>query len=65
VTNLHHKNVSLLYKWIWRLEYHYGLWQDLVRAKYLKKGCLLNVNEALPTCIFLSGLVCIKDVFIS
>jgi hypothetical protein len=29
-------NISLLCKWWWRLENEKGLWQDIVRAKYLR-----------------------------
>jgi hypothetical protein len=41
VTDLHLKNVSLLCKWIWRLENEEGLWQDLIKAKYLKNVLFL------------------------
>lgn len=34
------KNISYLGKWIWRLEHEDGLWQRLLRNKYVKKGTL-------------------------
>lgn len=29
-------NISLLCKWWWRLKTEKGVWQDIVKAKYLK-----------------------------
>jgi hypothetical protein len=40
------KRCDLLYK------YHLVKWQDLVRAKYLKKVLLLKVDQVLHTLIF-------------
>jgi hypothetical protein len=62
VTDLHFKNVSLLFKWIWRLENEEGLWQDLIKAKYLKK-CTFSHKPSPSHSLFLSGLVVIKDIF--
>jgi hypothetical protein len=36
-------NIILLCKWWWLLENEEGLWQDIVRLKYVK---------ASPTCLF-------------
>lgn len=40
VTNLDIKNISLLCKWLWRLENEDREQQDMVRAKYLNKKTL-------------------------
>lgn len=40
-------NISLLSKWWWRLEKEEGLWQDLVRAKYLTKHSIHTVSHKL------------------
>jgi hypothetical protein len=46
IKNLRKFNVSLLCKWWWALENEEGLWQDIVRLKYVKNS---------PTCQSLLG----------
>lgn len=38
IKNLRKMNVSLLVKWWWRSENENGLWQDIVKAKYIKNN---------------------------
>jgi len=38
-------NVSLLTKWWWKLEKESGLWQTIVRYKYLKKDSVVDVSH--------------------
>jgi len=38
-------NVSLLCKWWWKLYTEEGLWQDIVREKYIKSDLLQNVKH--------------------
>jgi hypothetical protein len=33
-------NECLLSKWLWKLENSEGMWQNLLRAKYVKNGSL-------------------------
>jgi len=35
-------NISLLCKWWWKLENEDGLWQNIVRAKYMKGGRVIG-----------------------
>jgi hypothetical protein len=44
ILDLHKQNISLLYKWWWKLEIGQGLWQDVVRAKYLRSKSVANVT---------------------
>lgn len=37
VTDLDVKNISLLCKWLWKLENEEGDWQEVIRSKYVKK----------------------------
>ena len=34
--NIHRQNISLLCKWLWKLETKNGLWQSIVQEKYVK-----------------------------
>ena len=65
VTNLEIKNISLLCKWLWRLENETGIWQDIVKAKYLKKGTLSQCIHKPTDSHFWSGLMSVKDLFYS
>jgi hypothetical protein len=47
IKNIAKMNLSLLCKWWWRLDNESGLWQDLVRAKYLKNKVAGNVSHRL------------------
>jgi hypothetical protein len=40
-------NISLLTKWLWKLEMEEGLWQTIVRKKYMKGKplCVLKKNK--------------------
>ena len=42
ITNLEIKNISLLCKWLWRLENEEGDWQEMIRAKYLSRKTLVQ-----------------------
>ena len=44
VTNLEIFNIALLAKWIWKLEDEEGLWQDIIRSKYIKDKCLSEIK---------------------
>jgi hypothetical protein len=37
-------NISLLCKWWWKFENDVGLWQEIVRKKYLKGKCLQQIT---------------------
>jgi hypothetical protein len=37
IKDLRKLNISLLCKWWWRLETEEGLWQEIIKHKYLKK----------------------------
>jgi hypothetical protein len=40
IKNLRRMNISLLCKWWWKAENGEGIWQDIVRKKYMKKGMI-------------------------
>lgn len=40
-------NVTLLSKWWWKLDHEEGLWQELIRAKYLSKNSIHTVTHKL------------------
>jgi hypothetical protein len=40
-------NVTLLSKWWWKLDHEEGLWQELIRAKYLSKDSIHTITHKL------------------
>jgi hypothetical protein len=38
-------NISLLVKWWWKLENESGLWQEIIKAKYLRNSLISSVNH--------------------
>jgi hypothetical protein len=62
ISNLEYRNTSLLCKWLWRLENDDGLWQQLLRAKYLKKVTLTQCKHKPTDSHFWSGLMSVKDL---
>jgi hypothetical protein len=47
IKDIRKMNVSLLCKWWWRLEKEKGLWQELVKAKYLQNKTISVVTHRL------------------
>ena len=47
IKNLRKMNLSLLCKWWWRLETENGLWQEIIRYKYLKTKSIHEVSHCL------------------
>jgi hypothetical protein len=63
VLNLELMNISLLCKWLWKLENEEGLWQSVLKNKYLQNGSLAHM-EAKPGCSqFWSGLMQVNNIF--
>lgn len=44
IKDIRKMNISLLCKWWWKLDTEQGLWQDLVKAKYIKNGLINTVQ---------------------
>jgi len=49
IKDLRKMNVSLLAKWWWKLEQEEGLWQDIVKAKYLHNKSIQSVTAGQNT----------------
>jgi hypothetical protein len=45
ILDLRNMNISLLTKWLWRLETSDGLWQKIIRHKYIKDNPLIVVEK--------------------
>jgi hypothetical protein len=56
-------NIALLGKWIWKLENEEGIWQDLLRNKYLKQQTMSQACKKPGQSQFWNALMGIKDLF--
>ena len=62
VVDLKVMNICLLSKWLWKLENGEGIWQNLVRRKYVKitvSACVKKPGQS----HFWQGLMGVKDIF--
>jgi hypothetical protein len=59
------KNKCLLSKWLFKLINEEGIWQELLRNKYLHSKCLAEVQAKPLDSPFWKGLMRIKEDFLS
>ena len=64
VSNLAVKNTSLLSKWLFKLLNEDGMWQQLLKNKYLGEKSLSQISRRQGDSQFWSGLMNIKDQFL-
>jgi hypothetical protein len=57
-------NISLLCKWWWRLETGNGIWQEIVKAKYLQGNPIGNVSHRLGGSQVWSDLLKVKNIYL-
>ena len=58
-------NVSLLCKWWWKLEQKDGLWQEIVRKKYIKNTCISLLKKKPTNSPVWNQLLSVKDIYTS
>jgi hypothetical protein len=59
VLDLQKMNEALLAKWIWRLENSSGLWQSIVKSKYIKNKPIISVKKRPSDSHFWKGILSI------
>jgi hypothetical protein len=64
IMNLEIQNVCLLSKWLYKLVNEDGVWQDLLRKKYLKNKIISEVHWKPRDSHFWSSLMKAKDRFL-
>ena len=65
IKNLDIQNRSLLSKWLFKLINEEGVWQSLLRNKYLKNQTIAQVEKKAGDSHFWAGLMKVKDTFLS
>ena len=57
-------NISLLGKWWWKLEKEEGLWQQIIKFKYLKNLTIQEVKHKLNDSPMWYDLLKIKNIYL-
>lgn len=57
-------NLSLLCKWWWKLENENGIWQEIVKHKYLKKGGVSSVKHKQIDSPMWADLLKVKHIYL-
>ena len=65
IKNLDIQNRCLLSKWLFKLINEEGIWQSLLRNKYLKNQTIAQVEKKAGDSHFWAGLMKVKDTFMS
>jgi hypothetical protein len=64
IKNIRKMNISLLCKWRWRLENEKGLWQEVIRAKYLQKDGVGTVTLKMGDSPVWADLLKVKQIYL-
>ena len=64
VKDIFKMNISLLCKWWWRLENEDGLWQTLIRNKYMKQDTISTIKSRLDDSPIWSSLMKVRQIYL-
>jgi len=64
IKDLRNMNISLLCKWWWKLEKEDGLWQQIVKIKYMKQQTIHDVNHRLYDSPMWNDLLKVKNIYL-
>jgi hypothetical protein len=64
IKDLRKMNVCLLSKWWWKLEQEEGLWQEIVKAKYLQNKTIFSVSHKNTDSAIWADLLKVKDLYL-
>jgi hypothetical protein len=64
IKDIRKMNLSLLCKWWWKLENEFGMWQEIVKYKYLKKIqlSLSSINKLIL--LYGADLIKVKEIYL-
>ena len=65
VKDLRKQNISLLLKWWWKLDTQDGLWQKIIRAKYLHNQTVASVTAKFHDSPACKNLIEVKEVYMA
>ena len=64
VVDLRRMNISMLCKWWWKLKREEGLWQMIVRQKYMKKKCVAHLHAKNSNSPMWNDIIKVRDIYV-
>jgi hypothetical protein len=64
IKDIRKMNLSLLCKWLWKLDREVGLWQQIVKHKYLKNDTISSVKHKQSDSPIWADLLKVRDLYI-
>jgi hypothetical protein len=64
IKDIRKMNLSLLCKWWWKLENESGMWQEIVKYKYLKKDSIVSVKHKQTDSPIRADLIKVKEIYL-
>jgi hypothetical protein len=56
-------NLSLLCKWLWKIDREDGLWQQIIKFKYLRKDTICSVHHKQSDSPIWADLLKVRDIY--
>jgi len=64
IKDLRKMNRSFLCKWWWKLEHEEGVWQEIVKKKYLKNNWISHITQKPSNSPVWNDLIKIKHIYV-
>jgi hypothetical protein len=64
IKDIRKMNISLLCKWLWKLETENGVWQQIIKFKYLKNDSICTVKHRQTYSAIWSDLLNVRDIYL-
>ena len=64
IKDIRKMNVNLLSKWLWILETESGIWQEIIKYKYLKHDSVCTMKHGQSDSAIWSDLLKVRDVYL-
>jgi hypothetical protein len=65
VKDLRKQNISIITKWWWKLDTQEGLWQQIVRARYLGNKSVASVSSRFSDSPCWRSLLLVKETYLA
>jgi hypothetical protein len=63
VKDLRKQHIALLSKWSWKLETQSGIWENIVKAKYLRNKTVASVKTRMSESPCWKALMKVKEIY--
>ena len=64
IKDIRKMNLSLLCKWLWKIDSESGLWQEIIQFKYLKNDSICTVKHRQTDSPIWADLLKIRDIYL-